>query len=166
MSLSSRLTNIIGSYFPAVGRAATRRQVEQYRLSNGRKGNKFVGYPCFLLDVVGRTSGESHPVMLIHVPRGDDLIVIGSGAGVPTTPNWYKNLMAAGGGHVQVGAARWKVDARELSEGPERDECWALAVARYPGFDAYQTYTTRRIPVALLRRRAADSSGRQATGQK
>ena len=153
MSLSSRLTNIVGSYFPAIGRAATRRQVEQYRSSNGRKGNKFVGCPCFLLDVVGRRSAESHPVMLIHVPRGDDLIVVGSGAGVANTPNWYKNLVAAGGGHVQVGADRWRVQARELPEGPERDECWALAVARYPGFDAYQTYTERRIPVAVLVRR-------------
>jgi hypothetical protein len=61
--------------------------------------------------------------------------------------------MAAGGGHVQVGADRWRVVARELRNGPERDECWALAVARYPGFDAYQTYTDRRIPVAVLERR-------------
>jgi deazaflavin-dependent oxidoreductase (nitroreductase family) len=91
--------------------------------------------------------------MLIHVPRGDDLIVVGSGAGVPNTPNWYKNLMAAGGGQVQVGADRWRVGARQLQEGRERDECWTLAVARYPGFDAYQTYTERRIPVAVLKRR-------------
>jgi hypothetical protein len=74
MSFSSRLTNIIGSYVPALGRAGTRHQVEQYRSSNGKKGSKFLGCPCFLLDVVGRRSGESHPVMLIHVPRGDDLI--------------------------------------------------------------------------------------------
>ena len=92
MSFSSRLTNIIGSYVPALGRAGTRHQVEQYRSSNGKKGSKFLGCPCFLLDVVGRRSGESHPVMLIHVPRGDDLIVVGSGAGAANTPNWYKNL--------------------------------------------------------------------------
>jgi len=153
MSLLSRLTNIIGTYVPALGRAGTRHQVRQYRSSNGRKGSKFGGYPCFLLDVVGRKSGKSHPVMLIHAPRGNDLIVVGSGAGVATTPNWYKNLMATGGGYVQVGADRWRVQARELPEGPEREQCWALAVARYPGFEAYQTYTKRRIPVAVLERR-------------
>ena len=130
-----------------------KRQVEKYRSSDGKKGDKFLGNQCFLLDVVGRKSGESRPVMLIHVPRGDDLIVVGSGAGVATTPNWYKNLIAAGGARVQVGADRWKVAAREVSEGPERDECWALAVARYPGFDSYQDYTERRIPVAVLERR-------------
>lgn len=153
MSFSSRLTNLLASYFPKAGRAAGRRQVDKYRSSNGRKGDKILGYPCFVLDVVGRRSGQSHPVMLIHVPRGDDLIVVGSAAGVATTPNWYKNLMAAGGGHVQIGAARWRVLARELPEGPERDECWALAVTCFPGFEAYQTYTTRRIPVAVLKRR-------------
>lgn len=110
-----------------------------------------MGYPCFVLDVVGRKSGKSIPVMLIHVPRGDDLIVIGSAAGLPKTPNWYRNLMAAGGGHAQVGADRWKVRARE-PEGAEREECWALAVAAFPGFEAYQTYTERRIPVAVLMR--------------
>jgi deazaflavin-dependent oxidoreductase (nitroreductase family) len=153
MSFSSRLTNILASYFPEAARAAGSRQVAKYRSSNGRKGDKILGYPCFLLDVVGRKTGQSHPVMLIHVPRGDDLIVVGSAAGLPTTPNWYKNLMAAGGGHAQVGADRWQVQARELSEGGERDECWALAVTRFPGFAAYQTYTERRIPVALLKRR-------------
>lgn len=152
MSFSSRLTNILGSYVPALGRAGTRLQVKQYRSSNGRKGDRFLGSPCFLLDVVGRKSGASHPVMLIHVPRGDDLVVVGSGAGIAHTPNWYKNLIAAGGGHVQVGADRWRVEAFELPEGPERDECWALAVARYPGFEAYRTYTPRRIPVAVLKR--------------
>lgn len=152
MSFSSRLTNMLASYFPAAGRAAGRRQLEKYRSSNGRKGDKILGYPCFLLDVVGRKSGEPHPVMLIHVPRGDDLIVVGSAAGVATTPNWYWNLMAAGGGHVQVGADHWKVRVRELPEGRERDECWTLAVSRFPGFAAYQTYTKRRIPVAVLTR--------------
>ncbi len=137
-----------------MGRSGTQRQVEKYRKTDGRKGNKFMGFPCFLLEVKGRKSGEIRPVMLIHVPRGHDLIVTGSGGGVPTTPNWYKNLIAAGGGVVQVGADRYPVSVRELAEGPERDECWNLAVKRYPGFDSYQSYTERRIPVAVLERRA------------
>jgi deazaflavin-dependent oxidoreductase (nitroreductase family) len=152
MSFASRLTYLIGSYFPALGRAGTKQQVAQYRSSKGKKGDMFLGFPCFLLDVVGRKSGTSQPVMLIHVARGDDLIVVGSAAGTKTTPNWYKNLLAAGVGKVQVGAEQWDVKARPLAEGRERDECWALAVARYPGFDAYQTYTERRIPIAVLER--------------
>ncbi len=90
--------------------------------------------------------------MLMYVPRGDELIVVGSAGGSATTPNWYRNLMAAGGGVVQVGADRWSVTARELPDGPERDECWSLATAAYAGFDSYQSFTDRRIPVAVLKR--------------
>jgi len=150
---AARLTNLAARRFPSVGRKATARQVDKYRSSNGRKGNTLVGRPVFLLDVVGRASGRRRPVMLMHVPRGDDLIVIGSGAGSAATPNWYKNLIAAGGGDVQVGGDRWHVTVRELADGPERDECWSLATTVYPGFDSYQRFTDRQIPVAVLERR-------------
>jgi F420H(2)-dependent quinone reductase len=155
VSLSARVTNLISTRFPTLGRSGTRFQVNRYRSSDGTKGSMFVGYRCFLLDVVGRKSGERRPVMLIHVPMGQDLIVIGSGAGTPNTPNWYKNLIAAGGGQVQVGAERWKVAVREVTEGLERDRYWALAVKAYPGFESYRSYTLRLIPVAVLERSEA-----------
>lgn len=151
--VSARLTNLVARRFPSMGRRATESHVETYRSSGGRKRNALLGRPVFLLDVVGRSTGESRPVMLMYVPRGDDLIVVGSAGGSATTPNWYKNLMAAGGGEVQVGADRWAVEARELPAGAERDESWALATAAYAGFDSYQTFTERVIPVAVLTRR-------------
>ena len=154
MRASARFTNLVARRFPALGRNATARQVAKYRSSAGRKGNTIVGRPVFLLDVAGRSSGERRPVMLIHVPRGDDLVVVASASGSDTTPNWYKNLMAAGGADVQVGADRWSVVARQLDDGPERDECWTLANAVYPGFDSYRRFTDRQIPVAVLERRA------------
>jgi deazaflavin-dependent oxidoreductase (nitroreductase family) len=157
MRASARFTNLVARRFPALGRNAAARQVAKYRSSDGKKGNTIVGRPVFLLDVVGRSSGERRPVMLIHVPRGDDLVVVASAGGSDTTPNWYKNLLAAGGADVQVGADRWSVAARELDDGPERDECWTLANAVYPGFDSYQQFTERRIPVAVLERPAAGS---------
>lgn len=155
MKASARFTNLVARPFPALGRSATARQVEKYRSSGGRKGNTIVGRPVFLLDVVGRSSGERRPVMLIHVPRGEDLVVVASAGGSDTTPNWYKNLMAAGGAEVQVGSDRWSVAARQLDDGPEREEAWSLAAAVYSGFDSYQRYTDRQIPVAVLERRAA-----------
>lgn len=151
--VSARFSNFVARRLPAVGRRATARQVAKYRSSRGRKGNTIVGRPVFLLDVVGRSSGERRPVMLMYVPRGDDLVVIGSAAGSDSTPNWYKNLMAAGGGEVQVGGERWSVTARELENGAERNQCWSLAAAVYPGFDSYQRFTDRRLPVAVLERR-------------
>ena len=153
--VSARLTNLIARRFPGVGRRATARQVAKYRSSAGQKGNTIVGRPVFLLDVIGRSSGERRPVVLMYVPRGADLVVIGSAGGSDKTPNWYKNLIAAGGGEVQVGPDRWSVVARELEDGAERDECWSLAVAVYPGFDSYQGFTDRRLPVAVLERGGA-----------
>jgi deazaflavin-dependent oxidoreductase (nitroreductase family) len=154
MKASARFTNLVARRFPALGRSATARQVAKYRSSGGRKGNTIVGRPVFLLDVVGRSSGERRPVMLMHVPRGDDLVVVASAGGSDTTPNWYKNLLTAGSADVQVGAERWSVTARELDDGAEREECWSLANGVYPGFDSYQRFTERQIPVAVLERRA------------
>jgi deazaflavin-dependent oxidoreductase (nitroreductase family) len=82
---------------------------------------------------------------------------VASAGGSDTTPNWDKNLLAAGGAEVHVGAERWSVAARELDDGPERDECWPLPAAIYPGFDSYQQFTERRIPVGVLERRAGRS---------
>ena len=153
--VSARLTNLVAQRFPAVGRRSTESHVAAYRSSGGRKRNTLVGRPVFLLDVVGRSSGQARPVMLMYVPRGDDLIVVGSGGGSATTPNWYKNLMAAPTADVQVGNDRWTVTARELDAGAERDECWALATTAYAGYDSYQTFTDRTIPVAVLTRHSA-----------
>lgn len=153
-TLSGRLANVMSRRLPGLGRWGTNRQIGQFRASAGQKGNTFRGMPTFLLDVVGRTSGEPRPVMLMLARRGDDLLVAGSNGGNPDTPNWFKNLIAAGGGHVEVGDDRWPVDARELEEGPERDECWKILVAAYPDFDSYQELTERRIPVAVLTRRS------------
>lgn len=158
-SITGRVANFFSRRFPAIGRAATARQVRQFTSSNGRKGNRLLGKPTFLLDVVGRSSGRPRPVMLMHVPRGDDLIVVGSNAGNADTPNWYRNLMAAGGAEVQVGSDRWTVSARELDDGPERDECWALAVDAYPDFGSYQELTDRRTPVAVLEPVAPSTPG-------
>ena len=35
-------------------------------------------------------------------------------------------------------------------DGDERETWWARAVADYPDYAEYQTYTERRIPVVLL----------------
>ena len=153
VSLTGRMANFMSRRLPALGRRATQRQISQFRASGGKKGNRLLGKPIFLLDVVGRSSGEPRPVMLMLIRRGDDVVVVGSNGGNPTTPNWYKNLVAAGHAHVEVDDERWAVDVRELEEGPEREECWGRATAGYRDFATYQELTDRRIPVAVLTRR-------------
>ena len=142
--------------FKGVTDRMTARQVEQYRSSDGRKGNKLMGKPVFLLDVVGRRSGERRPVMLMLASRGDDLLLCGSNVGNDRTPNWYLNLLADGESDVQVGADRYRVGVRELGEVEEREECWRLLNEAWPQFRSYQELTDRRLPVAVLER--VDSS--------
>jgi deazaflavin-dependent oxidoreductase (nitroreductase family) len=154
-SLTGRAANFMSRRFPHLVAKGTHKQVAQYKASNGAKGNKMFGKPVFLLETVGRKSGEPRPVMLMLTRRGDDLIVVGSNGGNPVTPNWYKNLMAAEQTEVQVGPDRWWTTAREV-DGAERNECWALAAKAYPDFDTYQELTDRVIPVAVLERVAAD----------
>ena len=140
----------MSKHLPGLGRWGTHRQITQFRSSRGQKGNSIRGLPVFLLDVVGRSSGEPRPVMLMLVRRDDDLLVCGSNGGNPVAPNWYKNLVAAGEAQVEVDADRWAVTARELDDGPERDQCWELLIAGYPDFASYQELTDRRLPVVVL----------------
>lgn len=151
-TITGRAVNFLSKHVPGLNRMGTRRQIKQFRSSGGTKGNKLMGRPTFVLDVVGRSSGEPRPVMLMLVRDGDDLLVCGSNGGNPHTPNWFRNLMAAGGGHVEVGSERWAVTATELDDGPERDRAWKLLCAGYPDFASYQELSDRRIPVAVLRR--------------
>ena len=153
-SITGRIVNFMSRRLPGLGRMGAQRQLLQFRASNGRKGNKMMGKPIFVLDVVGRNSGEPRPVMLMLVRREDDLLVCGSNGGNTEAPNWYKNLSAVGEAHVEVGDDRWAVDYRELEEGPEREECWKLLVAGYPDFATYQKLTSRRLPLGVLRRKS------------
>ena len=151
-SFTGRMANLFAVRLKPASDIVSRRHVDRYRSSDGRKGATLIGKPVFLLDVVGRSSGEPHPVMLMLARRGDDLLVCGSNAGNSKTPNWYLNLIAAGGADVQVNAERWTTTARELPGGAERDECWELLVEAYPDFASYQEFTDRRLPIAVLER--------------
>ncbi len=151
-TVSGRVANFFSVRADRVARAAGRRHVARYRAAGGRRADKIRGLPVFLLDVVGRSSGQARPVMLMLVRRGDDLVVCGSNGGNPEAPNWYRNLQAAGEAHVEVGGDRWAVTAREV-EGEERDQCWDLLVAGYPDFASYQELTDRQLPVVVLERR-------------
>ncbi len=153
-TVTGRVANLLSTRADPLARWFGRRHVARYRRSGGASSAELRGLPVFCLDVVGRRSGEPRPVMLMLVRDGDDLLVCGSNGGNPEAPNWWRNLVAAGGGHVEVGGDRWPVTARVLDEGPERDRAWATLCAAYPDFASYQELTDRRLPVAVLERAA------------
>jgi deazaflavin-dependent oxidoreductase (nitroreductase family) len=130
--------------------------IEQFRANHGRVGGQFEGSPIVLLHHRGRRTGAEHvsPVMYLEDEADPGtLYVFASKAGAPTHPEWYRNLMAAGGGRIELGDDEYDVDATEVTGG-ERDRIFAEQARRYSGFAGYAEKTAgiRTIPVVALRR--------------
>jgi deazaflavin-dependent oxidoreductase (nitroreductase family) len=81
------------------------------------------------------------------------IYVFASKGGAPTNPEWYRNLVAAGKGTVEVGTETYQVTVTDLT-GAERDRIYAEQARRYPGFAEYEQKTAgiRTIPVLALKR--------------
>ncbi len=121
-----------------------------YRLSAGRvAGQVPSGAPICLLTTSGRRSRRRRTVPLLYVPDRDRLVVVASRGGMGSHPAWYLNLLADPDVTVQVGSSIRRMQARDATPA-ERSRLWPALTAAYPHFDAYQTRTSRRIPVVIL----------------
>jgi deazaflavin-dependent oxidoreductase (nitroreductase family) len=130
--------------------------IEQFRANHGRVGGEFEDSPMVLLHHRGRKTGAERvtPVMYLEDEADPDTVyVFASKAGAPTHPEWYRNLMAAGRGRIEIGDDEFDVDATEVTGG-ERDRIFAEQARRFPGFAGYaeKTAGVRTIPVVALRR--------------
>jgi deazaflavin-dependent oxidoreductase (nitroreductase family) len=133
--------------------------IEEFRANNGKVGGYFAGAPIVLVHHTGRKSGNEHvaPMMYMAAENPDTIYVFASKAGAPTHPDWYRNLLAAGRGTVEVGSdagiETFDVTVRELPR-EERDPIYAEQARRYPGFADYEKKTAgiRIIPVLALTR--------------
>jgi deazaflavin-dependent oxidoreductase (nitroreductase family) len=133
-----------------------RKIIEEFRSNEGRVGGFFEGATMLLLHSDGRRTGKEHVNPLVYVPDADDRwIVIASKGGAPSDPDWLRNLEANPEATIEVGTETIPVRARIVREAPERDELYARAVARRPGFAEYEEKTKgfRTIPAVVLERR-------------
>lgn len=133
------------------------RIIEEFRANDGRVGGPFEGAPMTLVHHRGRRTGRelTSPMMYLRADDDPDTIyVFASKGGAPTDPDWYRNLVAAGDGEVEVGTEQYPVTVTELT-GDDRDRVYAEQARRYPGFAEYERKTAgvRTIPVLALRRR-------------
>jgi deazaflavin-dependent oxidoreductase (nitroreductase family) len=131
--------------------------IEQFRATGGQMGGDWAGQPLLLLHHRGRRTGAEHVAPVMYQADADDagtLYVFASKAGAPSHPAWYRNLLAAGGGRVELGGETFDVDVSELA-GDARDRIFAEQVRRYPQFGEYaeKAAGVRTIPVLALRRR-------------
>jgi len=126
-----------------------------YRISGGRIGKHWrIGsavrsaVPVCLLTTTGVKSGEPRTVPLCYMTDGDRVVVVASQGGTPTNPQWYRNLVAEPSVTVTVGRKARSMLARPASAA-ERAELWPRLVEMYADYAAYQTWTSREIPVVI-----------------
>ena len=109
--------------------------------------------PVCLVTTTGRKTGEPRTVPLLHLPEGDRVLLVASQGGLPSHPQWYKNVLADPNVTVQVGRRTRQMTAREATP-RERAELWPRLVERYSDFASYQANTSRVIPVVICEPRA------------
>ena len=130
-----------------VMRWATRLQVSVFRLTRGRLMNKFIGgYPVCIVDTYGAKSGKLRRVALIHLPHGDNKLLVASQGGMPGNPAWYYNIKAHPDVRIMVDGQERAYRARQVSD-EEKAALWPHLLSLYPDFDEYQARTDRNIPV-------------------
>jgi deazaflavin-dependent oxidoreductase (nitroreductase family) len=128
-------------------RWATRLQVAVFRLSKGRLMNKFMGgYPVCVVTTTGAKSGKTRRIALIHLPHGDNKLLVASQGGMDINPVWYHNIRAHPDIRIMVGGEEKTYHARQVSD-QEKAELWPHLLSLYPDFDEYQARTDRNIPV-------------------
>lgn len=125
--------------------------VAEFRANGGQVGGQFAGGTLLLLTTVGAKSGQPRLSPLAYVTFDGRLYIIGSYAGADVNPAWVHNLRANARAHVEIGTDEYDVIARELPL-DERNATWERVVALAPFFGAYQSKTSRVIPLFELTR--------------
>ena len=81
------------------------------------------------------------------------MVIVASNAGLDRPPAWWLNLEENPEAEIDFQGERRAVRARRASPG-ERQRLWPRILEQFEGFDRYNRYTEREIPVVVLERRA------------
>jgi len=125
--------------------------ITEFRANGGKVGGEAAGMPLLLLTTIGAKSGQPRIAPLAYTTDGDHIVIIASKAGMPTSPDWYHNLLANPTVTVEVGSERFQARA-VVASGQERDRLFAQMAEQMPQFNEYQRKTSRLIPVVSLER--------------
>jgi F420H(2)-dependent quinone reductase len=123
-----------------------------YERSGGRIGHRMIGVPTLLLRTTGRRTGAPRTNALVYAKDGDGYVVVGSNGGSDKSPGWFFNVRAKPEVEVQVAQAKTPATARIVEpDDPDYQRLWRLVNANNHGrYDAYQTKTSRPIPLIVL----------------
>lgn len=124
-----------------------------YRSTNGRIGHRIPGAPpSLLLHTTGAKTGKARSTTLSYARDGDSYLVVASKGGDPKAPGWYHNLKANPDIEINVGPKRFGVTARPvLPDDPDYARLWQIVNTNNSNrYEAYQSRTSRPIPVVVL----------------
>ena len=125
----------------------SRLNVWVYRLSLGRLMNTAMGgYPICIITLTGLKTGRKRHIPLIHVPQGEDVLLVGSQAGLDRDPIWVRSVVAHPEITITFEGSRRRFRARKLDD-QEKRTIWPHLCSIYPAYDEYQARTDRDIPV-------------------
>jgi len=125
-------------------------QIWLYRVSGGKLGGSMGTFRVLLLTTIGRKSGKTHTVPLGYFERQGGYVIVASKGGAPTNPAWYYNIKDQPQVTVQIMDKVMPMSLEVLS-GEARAQAWQQVITEAPSYAAYETKTTREIPLVLLR---------------
>jgi deazaflavin-dependent oxidoreductase (nitroreductase family) len=127
--------------------ARNREVIAEYRATAGQLAQ--MPFPVLLLTTTGARTGLARTSPLGYIVDGDAVFVVGSRAGTPRQPSWYRNLLADPAVTVELNGRTYAAKA-VVVEGAERDRLLAAATAHNPLYGQYGTATGRTFPVVVL----------------
>lgn len=105
-----------------------------------------MGYPVCVVTTTGAKSGTIRRIALIHLPHGNNKVLVASQGGMEKNPVWYHNIVAQPEIQIMVDGEDRAYRARQVSD-EEKATLWPHLLAMYPDFDEHQARTDRNIPV-------------------
>ena len=111
--------------------------IRSYVDSDGKEGQLWKGFPALLLTTRGRKSGKLRRTALIYGRDGKDYLLVASNGGSPNHPMWYLNLSKNPEVEIQVGAEKFKAQARTATAA-EKPRLWKIMAEIFPRYDLYQ----------------------------
>jgi len=123
--------------------------VDEFHAKHG-KGIGHFGDRLLLLTSTGAKTGRTLTSPLAYHRDGERYVVAASKGGAPSHPAWYHNLVKHPDAEIEVGSEKFKVRARPLAKGPERDRLYNAHGDNFAAFRDYPKRTKRVIPVVVL----------------
>ena len=132
-------------------RAINTALVDEFRANEGRVTGPYGNSQLLVLTTTGSKTGQLHVTPLAYTQDGEQLVVIASKGGGPTSPSWYYNLIAEPSVTVELPGETFVARATVVA-GEERARLYDAMAAQIATFAEYARTSTRLIPVVVLER--------------